>query len=116
VAGWLVGWLASEGVIKWLAIFLPSRRHRVKMNQSYFKWKPFIISGIHNPQGSRSGPLQFIIYKNDLVDTCAEGSVLYLYAYYAKLFRRISIDDDIILQKDLDMDRCGAITSKCNLV
>ena len=52
--------------------------------------------------GSILGPLPFIIFINDLLENCNNGSKLFLYAHDAKLFRHISCDNDVdLLQKDL---------------
>ena len=48
------------------------------------------------------GPLLFIIYINDLIDSCNNGSELYLYVDDAQLFKHILNDfDKTILQNDL---------------
>ena len=49
------------------------------------------------------GPLLFIIYINDLVEACNNGSTIFLYADDAKIFKHILTETDkIALQKDLD--------------
>ena len=59
------------------------------------------MSGI--PQGSYLGPLLFIIYINDLEDSCSENSNVALYADDAKLYKYVKHEDDAIkLQEDLN--------------
>ena len=79
----LISKLKSYGinadVIAWIEAFLSTRRQRVKINNVFSEWAS-VLSGI--PQGSILGPLQFIIYINDLVDLCSNADD-------AKLFRHI---------------------------
>lgn len=90
----------NGNIIEWIESFLLSRKQRVKINGVFSNWQN-VLSGI--PQGSVLGPLLFIIYINDLVEVCSQGSRLFLYADDAKIFKHISNDfDKVDLQSDLD--------------
>ena len=56
------------------------------------------ISGI--PQGSVLGPLLFVIFINDLPDTCSDFAEFCLFADDAKLFKHVrSAEDSAVLQR-----------------
>ena len=57
----------GEGIIKWIVDFLKARKYRVRVNGSYSGWHD-VTSGI--PQGSVLVPILFLIYINDLEDSC----------------------------------------------
>ena len=83
--------------------FLTSRKFRVRLNSSYSAWDD-VTSGI--PQGSVLGPVLFLIYINDLVESCDGYSEIYLFADDAKLFRHIkNASDNSSLQKAIDCSR-----------
>lgn len=95
----LYSYKINKEVIKWIESFLVNRRQRVRVNGYFSSWRQ-VLSGI--PQGSILGPLLFIIFINDLADSCTNGSDLFLYADDAKLFRHIQSKTDAdLLQKDL---------------
>jgi len=80
--------------------FLTSRKFRVRLNSSFSAWDD-VTSGI--PQGSVLGPVLFLIYINDLVESCDGYSEIYLFADDAKLFRHIkNASDNSSLQKAID--------------
>ena len=88
----------NPDVIKWIKSFLFNRRQRVRINGFFSFWRE-VLSGI--PQGSILGPLLFIIFINDSLEYCNNGSELFLYADDAKLFRHISCITDVeLLQND----------------
>ena len=62
--------------------FLTNRLQRVRLEDSFSNWAK-VLSDI--PQGTILGPLLFLIYINDIMDVCKEGSELFVYADDAKL-------------------------------
>ena len=89
----------NEKVLAGIINFLKQRRQRVKIEDECSDWTP-VVSGI--PQGSVLGPLLFIIYINDMIEVCQNGSEVYLYADDSKIFRYIKDEKDAIsLQNDL---------------
>ncbi len=98
----LIAKLESYGidpvVCTWIEAFITNRRQRVGVQGSFSDWAD-VTSGI--PQGSVLGPVNFVMYINDLPEEIL--SLLYLFADDVKLFRRIaSLADSRLLQADLD--------------
>ena len=84
----------------WMSSFLKDRLQFVIVDGSISN-PCKVLSGV--PQGTVLGPLFFLIYINDIQDNLSPGTFLRLFADDSLLYRVInSINDTIILQKDLD--------------
>jgi len=71
----------------------------VKVNLSNSPWN-LVYSGI--PQGSVLGPILFLFFINDLVESCENHAEIYLFADDAKLFKHTTRESDKqILQKGI---------------
>ena len=83
----------------WLQSYLTGRQHYVSVDGVCSTRLP-VLSGV--PQGSVLGPLLFLIYVNDLPD-CISSASCFLFADDVKLVNMIaSINDHVLLQRDLD--------------
>ncbi len=84
-------------IVKWIESFLNNRVQRVATRGSHSQWLR-VWSGV--PQGSVLGPILFLVYVNDLMETVqSEGK---LFADDTKIYRRIKTSQDgEILQDDL---------------
>ena len=106
-------------ILLWISTFLRDRQQRVVVDGIQSGWSP-VKSGV--PQGTVLGPLLFLLYTNDLPDWVT--SQVRLFADDCLVYRLIdTIEDQILLQKDLDALDKWSITwgmkfnpSKCNII
>ena len=94
-------------MISWVEDFLCHRTQRVKINGSVSESRP-VLSGI--PQGSVLGPVLFVIFINDLPDTCGRLCESYLFTDDAKLYKSIVQDGDNALL----LKSCRNVIDWCN--
>ncbi|XP_071945940.1 uncharacterized protein [Antedon mediterranea] len=88
----------SGKILKWTSNFLHDRRQRVSVKGQLSCWLP-VTSGV--VQGSVLGPVLFLIFINDILDSINSNGKLF--ADDAKVYRRIRSENDAqMLQKDLD--------------
>ena len=86
-------------LLNWLRHFLTCRKQRVVVRGTFSDWAP-VISG--TPQGTILGPILFLSYINDIVDSVS--SKIQLFADDRKIFRELcnpSLDEQY-LQTDLN--------------
>ena len=87
-------------LLKWFRNYLANRQQRVTLEGANSDWLP-VGSGV--PQGSILGPLQFIMYNNDLPNVISHGTEIAIFADDTKIYRTINtIRDCIILQNDIN--------------
>ena len=84
--------------MNWIEKWFTHRRQRVIVDGEISNWKS-VLSGV--PQGSVLGPIQFLIYINDLEDDIS--SKVLKFTDDTKVFRKVTNDaDKQSLQDDLD--------------
>lgn len=86
-------------LLNWLRHFLTCRKQRVVVRGTFSDWAP-VISG--TPQGTILGPILFLSYINDIVDSVS--SKIKLFADDTKIYRELrnpSLDEQY-LQTDLN--------------
>ena len=91
----------DNNVLNWIDSFSTNKWQRVRLEDSFSNWAK-VPSGI--PQGTILGLLLFLIYINDIMDICKDGSELFVYADDVKLFSDINSAKNVkTLQNDLNV-------------
>ena len=105
----------SGNILKWFTSFLSNRKQRVKIGDAYSDYVD-ITSGV--PQGSRSGPLLFILFANDLPDNLVHtNSEVYMFADDTKIFTVLSdVPERSRMQECLIILLHGPIIGNCRLL
>ena len=90
----------SGTLLDWMESFLVGRTQQVSVNGILSAEKP-VLSGV--PQGSVLGPVLFLLYINDIVDSLETNMLLF--ADDSKLFKHVSVnsaqEDCEAIQRDL---------------
>ena len=85
-------------LLKWITDWLTTRKQRVVFGENVAEWKD-VLSGV--PQGSVLGPLLFVIFINDLVESL--HNKMNMYADDSKILGKAgSAEDCKRLQEDID--------------
>lgn len=87
-------------LLDWFIDYLNNRYQRVLLEGEFSDWLP-VKSGV--PQGSILGPLEFIVFNNDLPEVVSTGTKLKIFADDTKVYRSIeTIRDCLMLQHDIN--------------
>ena len=97
----------GNATVKWVESYLSGRKQRVLANGVYSTFQT-ITQGV--PQGSVLGPLFYIIYANDIVDTVKNCKIA-LYADDTVLYTAQANFADSVSKMQADME---ALTTWCN--
>ena len=97
----------GEGIISWIRSYLSLRAQRVFANDTYSSYLN-VTQGV--PQGSVLGPLFYIIYANDLIDTIKHCKVA-LYADDTVIYTASNNFDRSVFYMQQDID---SILDWCN--
>jgi len=90
----------SGKLLEWFANYLSNRYQRVVLDGACSDWLP-VESGV--PQGSILGPLEFILFNNDLPQALSPNTFIGIFADDTKIYRVIkTIRDCLTLQYDID--------------
>ena len=103
VRGWLISWICS---------FLSGRCQAVELSDSISEWMP-VHSGV--PQGTKLGPILFLIMINDLAIRSPLCSSHWKYVDDVTISEVISLGEASSLQSDIDCISQWALQNNMNL-
>jgi len=96
--------------LQFFKFYLQNRRQRVVIDGKFSQWVS-VQSGV--PQGSILGPLLFVLFINDIVESTSPGTNIRLYADDMKIWRRIiSRSDQVSLQNDINNLHSWSVINK----
>ena len=99
-------------LLNFILNYLKNRKQRVAIDGEFSEWQP-VLSGV--PQGSIIGPLLFVLFINDIVETISHDTKVLLYADDMKVWRKIrSVGDQTVLQTDITNLHAWSVRNKMN--
>ena len=99
-------------LIPWICSFLSGRTQSVKVGGSTSDWAP-IVAGV--PQGTKLGPILFLIMINDLARNCPLKSRHWMYVDDITISESVARDATPAIQDDLDTISRWASTNNMRL-
>ena len=101
----------TGNLLQWLSNFLYHRKQHVLINET-ISGSIDVTSGV--PQGSVLGPMLFLIYINDVVNSLPKDITIKLFAGDFKLNKLLSLDDSV-LQRSINSPTSWSRERQLNL-